>query len=85
MEEVDKKLIKLERYKSIDSLDSVVLSIVDKITSRAEIGLKKYNTNMDRQDLSIVEWINHSQEELMDMLIYMEKVKQEMIKLNINK
>lgn len=85
MEEVDKKLIKLERYKSIDSLDSVVLSVVDKITSRAEIGLKKYNTNMDRQDLSIVEWINHSQEELMDMLIYMEKVKQEMIKLNINK
>ena len=35
---------------------------------------------MDRDDLSEVEWITHAQEELLDMLLYMEKLKVELEK-----
>lgn len=57
--------------------DSVVTSILEKFKTRAKFGKKKYNTDLDRKDLSTVEWINHAQEELMDGILYLEKLKQE--------
>jgi hypothetical protein len=57
--------------------DSVVSSIIEKFQTRAKFGKKKYNTDLDRKDLSTVEWINHAQEELMDGILYLEKLKQE--------
>jgi hypothetical protein len=60
--------------------DSVVTSVIEKIENRAKIGFEKYGVTMDRDDLSIVQWIEHAQEEMMDMLIYLEKIKQETIK-----
>ena len=38
---------------------------------------KKYNTTLDRNDLCIHDWINHVQEELMDAILYLEKLKKE--------
>lgn len=61
-------------------LDSVVSSIISKFESRAFLGKQKYGTDLDRKDLSLIEWINHSQEELMDAILYMEKLKQEISK-----
>ena len=60
----------------IDHLDSVVKSVISKFTERANVGLEKYGTNLDRQDLQTVDWINHAQEELMDGILYLEKLKQ---------
>jgi len=57
--------------------DSVVTSILEKFKTRARFGKQKYNTDLDRNDLSTVEWINHAQEELMDGILYLEKLKQE--------
>jgi len=72
----------LDLSSRINKLDSIVYTVVKKFTSRAEIGYKKYKTNMDRSDLTIVEWIDHSIEEKMDDIIYMEKIKQELLKKN---
>ena len=36
----------------------------------------KYGTNLDRTDLSTLDWIQHAQEELMDGILYLEKMKQ---------
>jgi len=41
---------------------------------RAEVGKKKYNTTMDRTDLTELEWLIHAQEEAMDLAIYLEKL-----------
>ena len=57
--------------------DSVVDAILNKFVDRAEMGFKKYNNTLDRKDLSKVEWINHAQEELMDGILYLERLKQE--------
>jgi len=44
-----------------------------KIMMRAEIGKRKYGVTMERDDLTLVEWMRHLSEELMDALVYIEK------------
>lgn len=58
--------------------DSIVDSILNKFVDRAEMGFNKYNNTLDRKDLNKVEWINHAQEELMDGILYLERLKQEL-------
>lgn len=55
--------------------DSVVQSVINKFKQRSEVGIKKYGTTMDRDDLTRDEWITHISEELMDALLYLEKLK----------
>lgn len=56
--------------------DSIVTSVIEKFQQRAEAGQKKYGTNLDRTDLSVTDWIQHAQEEHMDAILYLEKLKQ---------
>ena len=60
--------------------DSVVYSIRSQFKQRADFGMKKYGTNLDRTDLSVLVWIQHAQEEHMDAILYLEKLKQTEIK-----
>jgi tRNA A37 threonylcarbamoyladenosine biosynthesis protein TsaE len=57
--------------------DKIVQSVVDKYQQRSEVGQKKYGVNLERNDLSLLEWLNHLQEELMDATLYIQKLKQE--------
>jgi hypothetical protein len=58
--------------------DSVVSSVVSAFQKRAEIGQIKYGKTLDRNDLTFLQWIQHAQEELMDGILYLEKIKQTM-------
>ena len=58
-------------------LDSIVTTIIQRFTERAEMGKKKYGTDLDRTDLSVLDWIQHAQEEHMDAILYLEKLKRE--------
>ena len=49
--------------------------VIEKIRSRAAVGLQKYGTTMAREDLSNWEWQNHLQEELLDGAIYIERLR----------
>ena len=60
----------------IDIEDKIVENVVNTILKRSEVGLKKYGTNLNRNDLTELEWINHAQEEAMDLILYLEKIKQ---------
>ena len=60
---------------SLESLDSVVRGVIKKFVERANVGKKKYGTDLDRQDLSVTDWISHAQEELMDGILYLEKLR----------
>lgn len=59
----------------IRAQDSIVQAIIEKFLSRAEFGQRKYGTNLDRGDLGVGDWIQHAQEELMDGILYLEKLK----------
>jgi hypothetical protein len=50
--------------------------IAEKFLQRSRIGIQKYGTTLDRNDLSVYDWINHAQEEYMDAVLYLEKLKQ---------
>ncbi len=65
-----------------EKLDSVVSSIISKFKDRAVMGKKKYGTDLDRTDLSILDWIQHAQEEHMDAILYLEKLKKELVNDN---
>ena len=56
--------------------DRHVQSVINKFAERSEIGLIKYGTTLERKDLSLIAWLNHLQEELMDATLYCEKLKQ---------
>jgi hypothetical protein len=63
-------------------MDSIVTAVIEKFKQRSEFGQKKYGTNLDRKDLSVLEWIVHAQEEHMDAILYLEKLKTELAHLS---
>ena len=54
--------------------DSIVESLIKKYKDRSEVGIKKYGTTLDREDLNTLDWLKHLQEELMDASLYIEKL-----------
>jgi hypothetical protein len=63
--------------------DSVVSSVISMFEQRAKIGQIKYGQTLDRNDLSFLQWIQHAQEELMDGILYLEKMKKILNKKDI--
>lgn len=48
--------------------------VCEKIQQRAEVGLKKYGTTMEREDFSDLDWMIYLQEELMDGAVYLQRM-----------
>lgn len=57
--------------------DSVVNRVVDKFQQRSAVGIKKYGVTLDRKDIDLDGWLEHLSEELMDSLLYIQKIKDE--------
>ena len=55
--------------------DTIVESVIEQFKQRSNVGIKKYNTTLDRTDLTRLEWLQHAQEEAMDLILYLEKLK----------
>jgi hypothetical protein len=56
-------------------MSQVLAKVFSEFIEREETGKKKYGTTMDRKDLSLDEWIEHMKQELMDAILYLEKIK----------
>ena len=65
----------LEAVNNSYCADSIVNSVISAFIGRSNIGLQKYGTTLDRDDLSVLDWIQHAQEEHMDAILYLEKLK----------
>ena len=59
-----------------NQLDSVVTSIINQFVERSKKGKAKYGVDLDRDDLTLLEWIEHAKQEHMDAILYLEKIKQ---------
>ncbi len=53
--------------------DSIVQEIINKFISRAKFGKEKYGTDLDRNDLGLEAWLEHSLQEKMDNILYLQK------------
>ena len=58
--------------------DTIVASVVRSFQERSRAGQLKYGTTLDRTDLTPLQWAQHMQEELMDAILYLERLKREM-------
>lgn len=56
-------------------MDKIVKQVTDRFKSRSEVGIKKYGTTLE--DNNTDDFLNHLQEELMDAVLYIEKLKSE--------
>ena len=61
------------------NVDGIVFKVLQEFQQRAEFGYKKYGTDLDREDLTFIEWIQHAKEEHMDAILYLEKIRQDEI------
>jgi len=61
--------------REIKVTDSVVDSIIDQFVERASFGKTKYGVDLDREDLELIDYINHALEEHMDAILYLQKAK----------
>ena len=57
--------------------DKIVLRVLSRFNERSQVGITKYNTTLERNDLTTLEWLNHAQEEAMDFVLYLERLKDE--------
>tara|TARA_R110000868_G_scaffold142924_5_gene360542 strand:- start:663 stop:932 length:270 start_codon:yes stop_codon:yes gene_type:complete len=69
-----------EIYDAMDGInrtksDKFVQQVKDKFEERSQVGIRKYNTTLERDDLSFLDWLTHLQEELMDATLYVERLK----------
>jgi len=62
--------------KEIEFRDPVVERVVDKFVSRSDVGFAKYGVTLNDDKSNLFAWINHLQEELMDAVLYMQKLKE---------
>jgi hypothetical protein len=68
------------KYGDFDVVDSVVESIIEKFRERSAVGINKYGTTLDRNDLSFKQWVIEFQHEIMDGILYIEKIIKELDK-----
>ena len=57
--------------------DKRVLRVLARFAERSQVGIAKYNTTLERTDLSTLEWLTHAQDEAMDFCLYLERLKDE--------
>ena len=55
--------------------DKIIQQVVDKFKQRSDVGYKKYGVTLKEDYQPLGKWLTHIQEELMDAVNYIEKVK----------
>jgi hypothetical protein len=63
-----------QNSRTIPSTDHVVDSVIDKFIERAQFGREKYGVGLERTDLNFLDYCKHLREELMDGILYLEKM-----------
>ena len=72
-EEIEEKP---ERYKKKEvNIDPVVTSVMTQLLERSQLGISKYGTTL--QDNNQDDFLQHLKEELMDAIVYIEKLQRE--------
>ena len=55
--------------------DKMIQKIMQRMSKRADDGIKKYGSTMLHSRKSFVAWVDDAQEELWDAIVYLEKLK----------
>ena len=64
--------------------DSIVKELTERFKQRSETGIMKYGVTLDRDDLSLKDWLQHLLEEQMDACLYTLKALNKLEELDNN-
>lgn len=67
-------------FEKVTKKDKYVQEVKDLFEQRSKIGIEKYNTTLERDDVDLLGWLTHLQEELMDATLYIQRLKSEVTK-----
>lgn len=56
-----------------NSGDAVVDAVIERLIARSQTGQLKYGCTLTRQDLSLLDWLRHAEEEGMDQVLYLRR------------
>lgn len=74
----------LKKRDSINAIKcNVARAVAQRVKDRADVGMKTYGMIIDENDKSLVQWVREAQDELLDAVVYLEKVAQTLEKLNV--
>tara|TARA_R100001463_G_scaffold15969_2_gene41471 strand:+ start:213 stop:425 length:213 start_codon:yes stop_codon:yes gene_type:complete len=63
------------RRKQIVFRDPIIEKVVNQLVNRSDVGFNKYKITLDDDNSSLLTWLQHLQEELLDAANYIEKIK----------
>ena len=55
--------------------DRIVDNVINQFAIRSKKGVEKYSVTLERNDIDLLGWVQHLQEELMDAVLYVERIK----------
>lgn len=70
------------KFSYLFKTDSIVEQVREDLLRRSQLGIKKYNTTLDRTDLSLKDWLTHAYEECLDQANYLKRSIVELEKQN---
>lgn len=70
-------MINLGLRMKLNAPDPIVEKVRQKLLDRSQVGMAKYGCTMERDDLTVLDFLKHHQEELMDAAIYVERLIQD--------
>jgi len=53
-------------------------NVINQFAIRSKKGVEKYGVTLERNDIDLLGWFQHLQEELMDAVLYVERIKDEL-------
>lgn len=53
--------------------DKIVEAVREDLLKRSQVGIKKYGITLDRDDLTLRDWLQHAYEECLDQANYLKK------------
>lgn len=73
------------KKKTVNFRDPIVEQVVDKFVERSDVGFKKYGVTLQEEDAkgikTLYDYLNDTQEELMDAILYLQTAKASMKRL----
>lgn len=55
--------------------DKNVDTVIERLRQRERRGMEKYGVTTERNDLALLDWLTHLQDELLDAAVYIQKLK----------
>ena len=54
--------------------DKIYAAVIAELEKRRREGIYKYGLSMEREDLTVSEWVQHAKEEALDFAVYLQKI-----------